>query len=162
MCVGLTHRSRRCLDSKCVCFCCHVTSGVGLVACNWWPGGLWPGTPLPTCCILLVNWSQTGYPFTDYLITVHWLCEQFNTAANASRTVHHHMSEGCTMFLFFFWFYHCDNPSCRTRMLYDAIHHLAPLGQPLEQRKTAEGVTSTLGQPLERPRVSVTDPLSSK
>ena len=35
-------------------------------------------------------------------------------------------------------------------MLHDALHHLAPLGQPHEQRKTAEGLTSTLGQPLER------------
>ena len=35
--------------------------------CNWWPGGLWPGTHL------LVNWSQTGHPFTDYLIIKNWL-----------------------------------------------------------------------------------------
>ena len=35
-------------------------------------------------------------------------------------------------------------------MLHDALHHLAPMGQPLEQRKTAEGLTSTLGQPLDR------------
>ena len=48
-------------------------------------------------------------------------------------------------------------------MLYDAIHHLAPLGQPLEQRKTAEGLTSTLVQRLERRRNSViVERLSSK
>ena len=71
----------------------HVAGGVCLVACSWRPGCLRPGTPLPTCCILLVIWSQTGHPLTDYLVTLHWLCEQFHTAANASRTVHHQMSE---------------------------------------------------------------------
>ena len=51
----------------------HVAGGVCLVACSWRPGCLRPVTELSNCCILLVIWSETGYPHTDYVVTGHWV-----------------------------------------------------------------------------------------
>ena len=52
---------------------CHVAGGVCLVACSWRPGCLRPVTELSTCCILLVIWSETGFPDIDYVVTGHWV-----------------------------------------------------------------------------------------
>ena len=76
-CCVCMHACMHCSGEALVVTTSHVTSLLSC-RCSWWPGGLWPGTHL------LVKWSQTGHPFTDYLILIQWVCEYFNTAA-----IHH-------------------------------------------------------------------------
>jgi hypothetical protein len=130
LCVGLTHRSRRCLDSKCMCFCCHVTSIVGLVACNWWPVAWYPATNLLHLTGKLVtNWLPV-YCLSDYcslaLRAIQYSSECITHCAPPpnERMMHHvslffsgstiattpHAELGCSMMPFIIW-RRWDNPS---------------------------------------------------